>query len=165
MAKIEISQELTDYLAQHESETGETPEHLIWKLIQSTKTGAKRERGRSSNSALSRFLAVLSEIEKCYTGDFYKVETVRGNSRIYFSKHPEQIEASGSGNKPVRIPESEWWVTSNTSTDTKARLLSDVLRTLQCRHEECERWMQQFFGPARVSVILPVAQVHDPFKI
>jgi len=165
MATIEISQDLADFLVQHESETGETPDQLISKLLQSEETGKRKQRARSPNSVLARFLAVLSEIEKSHTEDFHRVETVRGNSRIYFSKDPDQIAASGPANKPVQIPESDWWVTSNTSTDSKIRLLSKVLRTLQCGQVECERRMQQFFGSARVSIVLPVAPLHDPFKI
>ncbi len=96
MAQIEIDQELADYLHANEALTGETPSIFIRSLLKkrATKSGST-QRSRSDNTDLAAFLRILKEIHERSPDRFTAVESVRGRTRIYFSKDPKEIESSG----------------------------------------------------------------------
>jgi negative regulator of replication initiation len=167
MSQIDLDQELVDFLRTNESLTGETPSEFIRKLLQ--KRQPRRvavQRTKSKNTDLAVFLRILCEVHDQYSERFSSVETVRGRTRIYFSRSPKEIEASGRSTFPVEIPGIGWWVTSNTSTDHKRTILEDVIRAVDCTAEDRRRWLGEFTDSA-----VPLSEEDetpgddDPFKI
>lgn len=76
------------------------------------------------------------------------------------------IEASGRSTFPVEIPGTGWWVSSNTSTDHKRRILEDVLRAVRCPNADRNRWLGEFCGTEQSALDSPKEpEDDDPFKI
>jgi negative modulator of initiation of replication len=167
MSQIDLDQELVDFLRANESLTGETPSELIRKLLQ--KRQPRRtvgQRARSENTDLAVFLRILREVRNQYSERFASVVNVRGRTRIYFSRNPKEIEASGRSTFPVEIPGIGWWVTSNTSTDHKRTILEDVFMAVNCSPEDRRRWLGEFSAAdALPSEEDAAPEDDDPFKI
>jgi len=81
-------------------------------------------------SVVHRFLAILSWLYKQNRGDFAKVKGLRGRNRLYFAESDRELEASGSSVNPKHVPDSPYWVVTNSPTQGKKDLLSDVMRVL-----------------------------------
>ena len=77
-----------------------------------------------------RFLAMLSWLYKQNRSDFAKVKGLRGTNRLYFAESEGELEASGNSVNPKRVPDSPYWVVTNSPTQGKKKLLSDVMRVL-----------------------------------
>lgn len=169
MRSIEISEEVYEKLANMAAERGIAPEDFIRLLLEKAVSGAKGPRKASKHTALARFLNILSEVSEKYPSNFHGIAAVVGRSRIYFSQDPDQIEGSGSGNKPVLIPGTTWWVTSNTSSETKFKLLQRVYEQVGCTTEDRESWLAEFMEDENVaffSTNLPEGEAEeDPFRI
>jgi negative regulator of replication initiation len=167
MPLIEVNEDTAELLSRHEAETGERPGEVVRRLLEGENPMIRARGKPRRNSALARFLRILVEIQEQYPDEFHKVAAVEGRSRIYFSKHPDMIKSSGMGNKPVHIGESDWWVTSNTSTETKVKLLQRVFAVLRCPTGDCERWMKSFMDGEKVALMTPKHDdaEDDPFRI
>lgn len=164
MPTIEVSEELFAALNEHQAARGESPEQMLRRALRQ-RSSLRIERPRSE-SVLDRFLNILSRIAEQNPDSFPSLESIRGTRRLYFSRIPEEITNSGKANKPVRIPNTEWWVTSNTSTETKARLLTDVFRVLRLDQQECDRWMSELIGDhIAASFAVSSDADDDPFRI
>ena len=145
MSQIDLDQELVAFLRSNESLTGETPSEFIRKLLQKRQPRqVAAQRTNRKKTDLAVFLRILCEVHDQYSERFSSVETVRGRTRIYFSRNPKEIEASGRSTFPVEIPGIGWWVTSNTSTDHKRIILEDVIRAVECSAEDRRRWLGEF---------------------
>jgi len=79
---------------------------------------------------VQRFLAVLSWLHKQNPSEFAKVKGLRGSNRLYFAESEQDLEASGSSVNPKRVPNSPFWVVTNSPTQGKKQLLSKVMRVL-----------------------------------
>jgi len=166
MPLIELDQEIVDFLRANEALSGEPPSEFIRKLVgkRSQQTQVVR-RARSEHSDLAVFLRILREMNSKYPEKFSAVGSVRGRTRIYFSTDPKEIEASGRSTKPVEIFETDWWVTSNTSTDRKRSILEEVFRAVGCSAEDRRRWLIEFTGSQEASEPCATHEDDDPFKI
>lgn len=85
---------------------------------------------RRHRNVKDRFLAILGQLHRDAGTDFAAVLEVQGRKRIYFARTPEKIANSGTSVAPGRIPDSPYWVTTNTSTSYKQTILRRVMVTL-----------------------------------
>ncbi len=81
-------------------------------------------------NAVGRFLSVLSWIHKQSPEKFEKVLLLNGRKRRYFAKSADELEASGNSVMPKRIPETPYWVFTNSPTQLKKQVVADVMRVL-----------------------------------
>jgi negative modulator of initiation of replication len=81
-------------------------------------------------NVVQRFLAILSWLYKANRDKFPKVETLRGTNRFYFAKTPGELEDKGKSVNPKRVPDTPYWVVTNSPTQGKKDLLSHVMRVL-----------------------------------
>jgi negative modulator of initiation of replication len=77
-----------------------------------------------------RFLAILAWLYKQNRSEFAKVKGLRGTNRLYLSESEHDLEASGNSVNPRRVPDTPYWVVTNSPTQGKKKLLSDVMRVL-----------------------------------
>jgi negative modulator of initiation of replication len=145
MPHIEIDSDLEEYLRQHQELTGESASDYIRKLIAARLTRDSPIQPRSAAvTDLSKFLAILAEMQTLYSDRFPAVANVRGRTRVYFARSKDDIEASSQSAAPVQIPNTEWWVVSNNCTSHKRRMLKRAFRAVGCSREEIQRWLEQF---------------------
>jgi len=87
---------------------------------------------------VGRFLFILSALHRTHKEGFTKVLEVKGKHRIYFAKSKEALLDSGSSMNPKNIPESEYWVMTNSNTTRKKSMLHEVAITLEYNEAQAE---------------------------
>ena len=85
---------------------------------------------KSQKSAVMKFLAVLGFLYAENKDAFPAAEQIRGRSRKYFSTNYNELEQSGKSVFPKQIPNSNYWVVTNSDSESKRGLLLDVMKVL-----------------------------------
>jgi negative modulator of initiation of replication len=157
---IEIDDEIYNFLLHQTNDFGESPSSVLARLLEPSKAGtcdgakgtpvsvAKPPsaavpvaNGRISsflNSAtylvrgnvVEKFLSILAWLQKDDPEKFEKVLLLRGRKRLYFAKTADELEASGNSVMPKRIPDSPFWVITNSPTVLKQQIIGEVMRML-----------------------------------
>lgn len=86
--------------------------------------------------AVGRFLLILGALYRVHTKKFSVVSEIRGRDRLYFSDNLNQLTESGSSTKPFQIPDSPYWVVTNSNTTRKKMILTKVAIALGYSEEE-----------------------------
>ncbi len=160
MKTIEIEDQIYELLLHQTTRFGETPSNVIERLIngssqrpidgQAQHASAKPVHQASAErtaqdplgaflngpsflvqgNAIGRFLAILSWLCNQHPQRFEEVLRLNGRKRKYFARSAEELEASGNSVMPKRIPDTPYWVVSNSPTQLKKQIISDVFRML-----------------------------------
>lgn len=80
--------------------------------------------------AVGRFLLILAALHRVHSHNFSVVFQIRGRDRLYFAASEEALTASGSSTKPRQIPDSSFWVITNSNTTRKKMMLTEVAKAL-----------------------------------
>jgi len=72
----------------------------------------------------------FGRLHKHHPEKFDKVLLLNGRKRRYFAKTEKELEESGSSVMPKRIPDSPYWVFTNSPTELKKQVITDVMRVL-----------------------------------
>ncbi|QBY05655.1 replication initiation negative regulator SeqA [Thalassotalea sp. HSM 43] len=129
--------ETTETVQDIESDTVEkisvvSPEQNLFDLINKEELAMQR-------GAVGRFLLILSNLYRVHKGEFEQVLDIRGRDRLYFAKSEEELREYGSSTKPKLIPNSNYWVITNSNTTKKKRMLTDVAIALGYTGSDSER--------------------------
>lgn len=76
--------------------------------------------------AVGRFLLILAALYRVHGSSYSCVCEIRGRDRLYFAQSEEALAQSGSSTKPRQIPESSYWVITNSNTTRKKMMLTEV---------------------------------------
>lgn len=95
----------------------------LWEFLKGPEFKAER-------NAVGKFLVLLAFLHRENREKFATVQGIIGRSRKYFAKSESDLEQSGTSVHPKKIAGSEYWVVTNTSTQSKCELLLQVLRLL-----------------------------------
>jgi negative modulator of initiation of replication len=88
--------------------------------------------------AVGRFLLILGALYRVHSRQFSVVSDIRGRDRLYFSAHLNELTESGSSTKPFQIPDSPYWVVTNSNTTRKKMILTKVAIALGYNESEAE---------------------------
>ncbi|WP_077338381.1 replication initiation negative regulator SeqA [Pseudocolwellia agarivorans] len=88
--------------------------------------------------AVGRFLLILGALYRVHANNFSVVSDIRGRDRLYFSANLNELTESGSSTKPFQIPESPYWVVTNSNTTRKKMILTKVALALGYSESEAE---------------------------
>ncbi|TLU67478.1 replication initiation negative regulator SeqA [Thalassotalea litorea] len=88
--------------------------------------------------AVGRFLNILGNLHRVHPKQFSAVLDIRGRDRLYFAQSEADLLATGSSSKPKQIPDSEYWVITNSNTTKKKLMLTDVAQVLGYNNEQAE---------------------------
>ena len=80
--------------------------------------------------AVGRFLLILAALHRVHKNNFSAVCEVRGRDRLYFANSEAALAESGSSTKPREIPDSPYWVITNSNTTRKKMMLTEAARAL-----------------------------------
>jgi negative modulator of initiation of replication len=80
--------------------------------------------------AVGRFLLILAALYRAHSHSFNVVTDICGRDRLYFAHSEEELAASGSSTKPRQIPESPYWVITNSNTTRKKMMLTKASTSL-----------------------------------
>lgn len=89
--------------------------------------------------AVGRFLLILAALHRVHAAQFSNVCQIRGRDRLYFAASEEELAASGSSTKPRQIPDSPFWVITNSNTTRKKMMLTEVAKALGYNEENIEK--------------------------
>ena len=88
--------------------------------------------------AVGRFLLILGALYRVHPNTFSVVSDIRGRDRLYFSSNLNELTESGSSTKPFQIPDSPYWVVTNSNTTRKKMILTKVAIALGYSESESE---------------------------
>ncbi|WP_057830942.1 replication initiation negative regulator SeqA [Colwellia sp. TT2012] len=74
--------------------------------------------------AVGRFLLILAALYRAHPKQFGVVTEISGRDRLYFANSENKLAESGSSTKPRQIPESPFWVITNSNTTRKKMMLT-----------------------------------------
>ena len=88
---------------------------------------------------VGRFLFILSAFYRTHKNDFANVLEIKGRDRVYFATTKEALLESGSSMNPKNIPETEYWVMTNSNTTRKKMMLHEVALCLNYNATDAEK--------------------------
>lgn len=86
--------------------------------------------------AVGRFLLILAALYRAHPKTFSIVTNIapkvsaRKTKRLYFALSEEILTASGSSTKPKQVPQSPFWVITNSNTTRKKMMLTEAASLL-----------------------------------
>lgn len=163
MKTIEIDDELYQYIASQTQKIGESASEILRRLLlgDDTKTApAITEEVVSTpaspvstsifdlinkqdlpveSSVVGRFLFILSALARAHKKQFTKVLEIKGRNRLYFGRSAEELSEAGSSTNPKQIPNTEFWVITNSNTTRKKMMLTETAIKLGYSEQDAER--------------------------
>jgi negative modulator of initiation of replication len=84
----------------------------------------------ASRSVVDQFLSLLSFLHNENPDKFGILETMERRRRKYVARSEQELDDSGRSANAKRIPNTNYWVVTNNSTDNKKLLLGQALTLL-----------------------------------
>ncbi len=167
MKTIEIDDELYQYIAGQTQKIGESASEILRRLLlgdaplSSTKPAAastdkvesvvapavqsnifdliNRQDLQAEQSVVGRFLFILSVLARAHKKQFAKVLDIKGRNRLYFGRSGAELSEAGSSTNPKQIPNTEFWVITNSNTTRKKMMLTETALKLGYSEQDAER--------------------------
>lgn len=116
------------------------PQDIVAKDINETVFNyVNKEELAMQRGAVGRFLLILAALYRGHTSQFSVVSEISGRDRLYFAKSEQELAASGSSTKPRQIPDSPFWVMTNSNTTRKKMMLTKVANALGYNDDDAEK--------------------------
>lgn len=166
MKTIEIDDELYHYIASQTQQIGESASDILRRLllpedstvipmpseavtlVPATAAAVVQDQKvfdilskqdlQAELSVVGRFLIILSALARAHKGHFAKVLDIKGRNRVYFGRKEADLLEAGSSTNPKPIPNSEFWVITNSNTTRKKMMLTEAALKLGYSQEEAE---------------------------
>lgn len=115
-----------------------------------TKTAAEAKAGnifdlvtpadlQTEHNIVGRFLYLLSVLARVHKKQFHKVLDIKGRNRLYFGNSAAELTETGTSTNPKQIPNTEFWVITNSNTTRKKMMLTETAIKLGYSAEDAER--------------------------
>lgn len=160
MKTIEIDDDLYHYIASQTQRIGESASDILRRLlgqqIDDTQVEAATTVAETSNTAqkvfdilskqdlqaemsvVGRFLIILSALARAHKQQFAQVLEIKGRNRVYFGRQEADLLEAGSSTNPKQIPNSDFWVITNSNTTRKKMMLTEAALKLGYSQSEAE---------------------------
>jgi negative modulator of initiation of replication len=93
----------------------------------------------AARNVAEQLLSLLSFLHRENPDKFAVLESMEGRRRKYISTSERELEESGRSVNPKRIPNTNYWVVTNNSTDNKKLLVRQALILLGYSEETIRR--------------------------
>ena len=90
-------------------------------------------------SVVGRFLIILSALARAHKTQFAAVLEIKGRNRLYFGRKDTDLLEAGSSTNPKQIPNSDFWVITNSNTTRKKMMLTEAALKLGYNQTEAEQ--------------------------
>ncbi|WP_421260900.1 replication initiation negative regulator SeqA [Aeromonas jandaei] len=157
MKTIELDDDLYFYIASQTRHIGESASDILRRLLEQPAQGAASaavaepalaaphravaapqglqallDSGelQQEEKSINRFMQVLSTLYRDDPVGFTQATEIKGRKRVYFSRDPEALRASGSTTKPKPVPETPFWVITNTNTSRKQNMVAQLMNSM-----------------------------------
>lgn len=81
----------------------------------------------AQDKAIGRFMTVLSSLYRIDPQGFSEATELKGRTRVYFASDADTLLASGKTTKPKAIPDTPFWVITNTNTGRKRQMIDQLM--------------------------------------
>lgn len=100
---------------------------------------------QQQTKGVRRFLEILTVLHRVNPKAFAKaVEPLRGHTRTYFATDEQTLLNTGNHTKPKQIPDSPFWVVTNTNRQRKMLILEKTMREMQLPESLIDNLRQYF---------------------
>ncbi|MBU2072608.1 MAG: replication initiation regulator SeqA [Gammaproteobacteria bacterium] len=161
MKTIEIDDELYQYIAGQTQRIGESASDILRRLLLGDSSIEpepltepvvvapvissnifdliNRQDLQAEQSVVGRFLFILSTLARAHKKQFAKVLDIKGRNRLYFGHSAEELSEAGSSTNPKLIPNTNFWVITNSNTTRKKMMLTETALKLGYSEQDAER--------------------------
>ena len=154
MKTIELDDDLYFFIASQTRHIGESASEILRRLLeQPVKAGTtvpaapvvqpqsladamgleallESDELQKEEKSINRFMLVLSTLYRDNPDSFTQATEIKGRKRVYFSRDPEALRASGSTTKPKQVPDTPFWVITNTNTSRKQNMVAQLMASM-----------------------------------
>ncbi|BFU59179.1 negative modulator of initiation of replication [Rodentibacter sp. JRC1] len=86
---------------------------------------------REESKAVVRFLAILRVLYRTDPESFAQAtESLQGRTRVYFARDEATLLMAGNHTKPKQIPDTPYWVITNTNSGRKMLMLEGAMQSM-----------------------------------
>lgn len=90
--------------------------------------------------AVNRFLLILTTLYALDNKAFAEAtESLHGRTRVYFAASEATLLKNGTQTKPKQVPETPYWVITNTNTGRKCSMIEHIMQSMQFPAELIEK--------------------------
>jgi negative modulator of initiation of replication len=90
--------------------------------------------------AVNRFMLVLSTLWSLDSIAFAgATESLHGRTRVYFAADEQTLLKNGTQTKPKQVPDTPYWVITNTNTGRKCSMIEHIMQSMQFPAELIEK--------------------------
>lgn len=90
--------------------------------------------------AVNRFMLVLTTLYSLDNDAFVQAtESLHGRTRVYFAVNEQTLLKNGNQTKPKQIPDTPFWVITNTNTGRKCSMIEHIMQSMQFPMELIEK--------------------------
>ncbi|SEA40571.1 replication initiation negative regulator SeqA [Alkalimonas amylolytica] len=129
----------TEAVEQHNMASKKQPDDSKQSVTGSVFDRISRQDLQAESSIVGRFLLILSALAKTHPKQFAKVLEIKGRDRQYFGRSDSELLQSGSSTNPKAIPDSDFWVITNSNTTRKKMMLTEAALKLGYSDTEAEQ--------------------------
>ncbi|WP_233114433.1 replication initiation regulator SeqA, partial [Aggregatibacter actinomycetemcomitans] len=111
--------------------TRKQSDEVIQKTISKLETLLHSEEFKQENKAVIRFLAILTILYRTNPEGFaLATESLQGRTRVYFARDEGTLLMAGNHTKPKQIPDTPYWVITNTNSGRKMLMLEGAMQSM-----------------------------------
>ena len=86
---------------------------------------------KEESEAVVRFLAILRVLYRTDPESFAQAtESLQGRTRVYFARDEATLLMAGNHTKPKQIPDTPYWVITNTNSGRKMLMLESAMQSM-----------------------------------
>lgn len=166
MKRIEIDDDIYTFIAANTEHIGESASDILRRLLKLDQANLPPSQGApekqepkktlqaagctifdvltradlaGEKSVVGSFLHILSMLYRCHEKGFDAILELKGRDRIYFATSEEALLEAGKSTNPKQIPQSPYWVITNSNTTKKKSMLTQVASKLGYSPSEVEK--------------------------
>ncbi|WP_233143319.1 replication initiation negative regulator SeqA [Aggregatibacter actinomycetemcomitans] len=131
-AKAEATEQTTIFEEEiNKPVTRKQSDEVMQNTISKLETLLHSEEFKQENKAVIRFLAILTILYRTNPEGFaLATESLQGRTRVYFARDEGTLLMAGNHTKPKQIPDTPYWVITNTNSGRKMLMLEGAMQSM-----------------------------------
>lgn len=104
----------------------------INQIVEKIQTLLNSTEFQEESKAVVRFLAILRVLYRTNPESFAQAtESLQGRTRVYFARDEATLLMAGNHTKPKQIPDTPYWVITNTNSGRKMLMLEGAMQSME----------------------------------
>ena len=104
----------------------------INQIVEKVQTLLNSSDFQEESKAVVRFLAILRVLYRTNPESFAQAtESLQGRTRVYFARDEATLLMAGNHTKPKQIPDTPYWVITNTNSGRKMLMLEGAMQSME----------------------------------